>query len=119
MVITEKTMTQTVSATDAKANLSGLINWAVDNDDAVIVQSYGNPKAAIISYAAYQRFLAWEEQARREAALTKLSTLAEIIRSRNQDLSQRDVDELAERFVQDVLTDMAAEGKVQYGADEP
>ena len=49
-------MARMISATEAKAKLSALMDWAVKNKDEVIVQSRGAPKVAIISYDAYEQF---------------------------------------------------------------
>ena len=110
-------MARTISATEAKAKLSALINWAVKNQDEVIVQSRGNPKAVIISYDAYERFKALQEQARRKEALAQLELLAAKIQSRNQDLTEEAADELADQFTREAIEEMVRDGKVNYQQD--
>lgn len=62
-------MPKTVSVSEAKNRLSGLLDWVVNNNDEVIIESRGKPKVFILSYAEYQEFLAFREQARRKEAL--------------------------------------------------
>ena len=107
-------MARTISATEAKAKLSSLIDWTVKNKDEVIVQSRGNPKAVIISYIAYEQFKELQEQARRKEALAQLEKLAAGLQARNKDLEGEPADKLAERFAREVIEEMVNEGKVQY-----
>ncbi len=110
-------MTRMISATEAKAKLSSLMDWAVKNRDEVIVQSRGNPKAVIISYDAYEQYKELEEQARRKKALAQLEALATQIQARNQDLTAEDADALADRFTREVIAEMVSEGKIQYQSE--
>ncbi len=111
-------MARTISATEAKAKLSSVIDWAVQNKDEVIVESRGNPKAVIMSYDAYTEFMALREQERRQAALAKLEQLAATVQARNKDLSQEDAEALADRFTREVISDMAKSGEVAYKQKE-
>ena len=110
-------MARTISATEAKAKLSALINWAIKNRDEIIVESRGDPKAVIISYASYEQFKALREQARRKELLGQLEALAAEVHQRNQDLSEEEANELADRFTREVIEEMAAEGKINYRQD--
>ena len=56
-------MPRTVSVSEAKNQFSALLDWVVENGDEVVIESRGKPKAAIVSYTAYQRFIALSEQA--------------------------------------------------------
>ncbi len=107
-------MARMISATEAKAKLSALMEWAVSNQDEVIIQSRGNPKAVIISYDVYEQFKELQEQARRKEALSQLESLAARIQERNQDLTAEDADALADRFTREVIEEMVDEGKIQY-----
>ncbi|MBX3054498.1 MAG: type II toxin-antitoxin system Phd/YefM family antitoxin [Caldilineaceae bacterium] len=110
-------MERIVSTTEAKAQLSGLMEWTLLNDDAVVVESHGNPKAVLISFTRYEQFRVWREQQRQKAALIELAALAESIQARNQNLSDAEADNLAERFGREIIEEMIAEGKIHYGAD--
>ena len=51
---------------------------------------------------------------RRQQALDTLQKLADEIRGRNRNLTGNEADELADRFVREVIEDMIAEGKIGY-----
>ena len=110
-------MARTISATEAKAKLSALIEWAVTNQDEVIVQSRGNPRAVIISYDAYEQFKSLQELARRKEALAELEALATKIQGRNQDLTEEGAEGLADQFTREVIDEMVREGKIKYQQD--
>jgi prevent-host-death family protein len=110
-------MARTISATEAKAKLSSLINWAIKNRDEVVVESRGTPKAAILPYEAYEQYKELREQARRRQLLAQLEELAAQVQTRNQDLSGEAADELSDRFSREVIEEMVEEGKVRYQRD--
>lgn len=107
-------MPKTVSVSEAKNQLSAVLDWVVENGNEVVIESRGEPKVAILSYAEYQEFLAYREQARRKEALRQLETLAEQIWAQTDDLSVEDVEQLAEEISQETMQRMIKEGKVQY-----
>ena len=107
-------MPKTVSVSEAKNQLSAVMDWAVENGDEVVIESRGEPKVAILSYAEYQEFLAFKEQARRKEALRQLEELAERMWARNADLSDEEVEELAEEISQETIQRMIKKGKVRF-----
>jgi prevent-host-death family protein len=107
-------MPKTVSVSEAKNQLSAVIDWAVQHSDEVVIESRGEPKVAILSYAEYQEFLALREQARRRESLRQLEELAERIWAQNSDLSDQEVEELAEEISQETIQRMIKEGKVRF-----
>lgn len=107
-------MPKTISVSEAKNQLSAVLDWAVENGDEVVIESRGEPKVAILSYAEYQEFLAFKEQARRKEALRQLEELAERMWARNADLSDEEVEELAEEISQETIQRMIKEGKVRF-----
>lgn len=106
-----------VSVSDAKARLSGLMERAVEFDEAVVIESHGAPKAVLLPYQAYQQFILWQEERRRRQALDELQQLARQVAAKNQDLSVAAAEVLAERFTHEVIEEMIAEGKVQYNVE--
>jgi prevent-host-death family protein len=80
-------MARTISATEAKAKLSSLINWAIKNRDEVVVESRGTPKAAILPYEAYEQYKELREQARRRQLLAQLEELAAQVQTRKKERS--------------------------------
>jgi prevent-host-death family protein len=109
-----KTMPKSVSASEAKNRLGSIMDWAVENMDEVIIQSYGDPKAVILPYAQYERFVQFREMLRREEALRRLEGLVETVQAQNQDLTSEKADALADRFTREVIEEMIEEGKIKY-----
>jgi prevent-host-death family protein len=107
-------MTKTISVSEAKNSLSAILDWAVENDDSVVIASRGEPKAVILPYEGYEEYLALKEQARRREALRQLRELSEKIWASTSELSDDEVDQLAEEISQETFQRMIAEGKVQF-----
>lgn len=91
-------MPRTVSASEAKTRFGAIADWAIEENDDVIVESHGQPKVAIIPYKEYQRLSLLREEARRRDALARLRGLRATVRERNSDLSEEEADALARRF---------------------
>jgi len=106
-------MPKTVSVSQAKNQLSAVMDWAVENDE-VVIESRGEPKVVILSYTEYREFLAYREQARRKEALRQLEALAEQIWAQTADLGVEEVGQLAEEISQETMQRMIKEGKVQF-----
>ena len=80
-------MPKTISVSEAKNKLSAMLKWAVKNQDEVVVESRGRPKAVILPYAEYVMFQSLREKERRQAALQRLQELAAANQVLNQDLT--------------------------------
>lgn len=108
-------MARSISTSEAKANLNSYMDWAAENHEGVVIQRRGNPKAVLIAYSDYQKFIEWQEEYRRQSALEELQQLAaEIHFQKNEDLSSEESEEIAERFVRETIEQMIADGKVVY-----
>lgn len=107
-------MKKRVSVSEAKNQLSAVMDWAVENPDGVIVECHGRPKAAIVSYDEYQQLLTLREQERRREALRELQELAERMRARNADLTKEEADEIADELTRETLERMVREGEIKY-----
>lgn len=107
-------MPKRVSATEAKINLGAMMNWTVTENDEVVIESRGNPKAVLISYPTYQEMQKIQEAVRREQALAKLESLATTIQERAESLSPNEAEEKADRFVREVVQEMIADGQISY-----
>jgi prevent-host-death family protein len=107
-------MPRTVSATEAKDKLGGIMAWVRKNDDDVIIESRGRPNAVIVSIEEYQRILAWRERARREEALARLERLRQRIGDRNQDLSDEEAVSLADEVSREAVDRLIRKGKISY-----
>ena len=86
----------------------------------MIVESHGKPKVAVISYDRFEKLQELEEQARRAWAMEQLRQLEERIDNRNSDLTDEQIEELADRFSREFVDDLFTEGKVVFksGAKE-
>ncbi len=110
-------MPKAVSANEAKNRLGSLLGYVSEQDDEVIVESHGKPKAVIMSIAAYEEVQVLREQKRRAEALSQLRGLRAEVRTRNQDLTEEHATALADRFSHDVIDDLATESKVTFERD--
>lgn len=86
------------------------MDWVAENQDVVIIQSQGHPKAVILPYAQYERFVALWEIVRREEALGSLESLVETVQAQNEDLSQEEAGALADRLTREAIEAMAQSG---------
>src|SRR5690606_41903683 len=57
-----------VSATEAKVRLGALMQWTVDTQDEVIVETNGAPKVVIVPYERYGELEALRQFKRRQEA---------------------------------------------------
>ena len=94
-------MPRTISVSEAKNKLSAMLNWAIKNQDGVIVESRGRPKAVILPYAQYESYLVLRENEQRRTALLRLEELAAVVQTRNQDLQPGDAEQLAEEITKE------------------
>lgn len=108
-------MPRIITATEAKTHMGAILDWTVEHEDEVIIQAHGQPKAVLISFAAYQKNRNQQEIMRRQAALARLEALAQRQEARNPDLGQTEAEALVDRFSRDAFAEMVAEGRIQYG----
>ncbi len=107
-------MTKTVSASEAKNRLGSIVGWVLENEDEVILESHGEPKVVIMSYAEYEKLRALKEQDRRRQALERMRKLRERVMEQNKDLTLEEGDALADRFSREIIEDMAREKKIRF-----
>lgn len=107
-------MPRTVSASEAKNRFGAVTDWALANQDAVIVESHGEPRVVILPYAEYEHVQALKEHQRRQDALARLRKLRDEVGARNQDLTDEQVEELADRVTRDTIDSLIAKGKVRF-----
>lgn len=88
---------KTISSNDAKQQWGSMMNAVRNPDDAVIVESHGKPRVAVISYDRFEKLRDLEDQARRASALEQLRQLEERMGDRNSDLTDEQVEELSVR----------------------
>ncbi len=107
-------MPRTISVSEAKNKLSAMLDWAVKNQDGVIIESRGRPKAVILPYAEYETYLALREKEQRRAALLRLEELATVVQARNQDLQPDEAEQLAGEISRETIERLVEAGKVSF-----
>jgi prevent-host-death family protein len=105
-------MPRTISASEAKTRFGEMVAWAQNNQDDIIVESRGRPNAVIISFEEYQRILDLRERARREEALARLERLRKRVSDRNQDLTDEDVESIADELSREAVDSLIQKGKI-------
>ena len=107
-------MPRTISVSEAKNKLSAMMDWAIQNQDGVVVESRGRPKAVILPYAEYEAYLSMRENERRRAALQRMEELAAIVQEKNQDMTPERAEQLADEISRETIERMVEEGKVSF-----
>jgi prevent-host-death family protein len=112
-------MPKRISASQAKTQFGSMVDWAVESQDDIIVESRGRPRAVIMSFEAYEKLAALRSEARRREALAQVERLRERVRARNADMDGATASDLGDRLAREVIGEMVAEGKVKYDASDP
>jgi len=107
---------KTMSSNDAKQRWGSVMSLASSPDDAVIVESHGKPKVAVISYDRFEKLQELEQQARRAWALEQLRELEERIGDRNRDLTDEQIEELAVRAGREINQELYEQWLAGSGA---
>jgi PHD/YefM family antitoxin component YafN of YafNO toxin-antitoxin module len=58
-------MSKTISSTDLQKKTREMIDWTRVEKEAIVIETYGKPMAALVSYDEYQNYLQYK-QARAE-----------------------------------------------------
>ncbi len=107
-------MPKAVSATEAKNRLGALMRWALDRCDAVIVENHGEPRVVILPFDQYVKLQSLEEERRRQEALATMRRLQADVSACNQDLSEEEIEALADRATRDAIDSLMRQGKVRF-----
>jgi prevent-host-death family protein len=107
-------MPKAVSASEAKNTFGSVVGWVLANQDAVIVESHGEPTVVILPFTEYERVQVLKERQRREEALATLRRLRDEVSARNQDLTDDEVDELADRATREAIDNLVRKGAVRF-----
>jgi prevent-host-death family protein len=107
-------MPKNISVSEAKNIFSAMLRWAEKSLDEVIIESHGQPKAAIVTYAEYEIFQMLREKERRQKAIERLQALAAENQSLNQELTSAEAKALADEITRETIERMVKEGKVSF-----
>ena len=70
----EKNMSKIVTSTELQKNTREIIDWTRTRGEPIIVETYGKPMAAILSYDEYQAY--WQYKQARTARFDRLQQAA-------------------------------------------
>jgi prevent-host-death family protein len=105
-------MPKTVPAADAPERLSELLGW-VERGDEVILERHGEPAFVIVPAGTYAELLGLRDAQRRASDLAELRRLRERVRAQNQDLTNEQAEEWADRFVAEAFEGLVASGSIR------
>lgn len=105
---------KTVSVSEAREQLSSVINWAAENQDDVVIQNRGQARAVIIPYTDYRLLQTAREQQRKQAAIAELQQIANEVRQRNQALSSAEADAIADEITREAIDSLIGQDKVAF-----
>jgi prevent-host-death family protein len=87
---------------------------AAADDDTVIVDASGTPRAAIIPIERYQHLRELDLAEKRRESLAWLDDFEASYDGRNDDLTEEQIEELANRFSREFVDELVAEGKIVF-----
>jgi prevent-host-death family protein len=90
---------------------------AAADDDTVIVDASGTPRAAIVPIERYQHFRELDLAEKRARALKLLDEIEAEYAAQPNKLSPEEVEELADRFSREFYRDLARGGKITFERD--
>ena len=105
---------KTMSSNEARQRWGDVMRTVASPDDAVIVEAHGKPKAVVISIERFEKLRELEAIARREANIRWLREFEASYDGRNDDLTEEQIEELANRFADEFVEDLVAEGKIRF-----
>lgn len=98
---------KTMSSNEVKQRWGSVMSTVDVPDDAVIVESHGKPKAAVISFERFEKLRELEKKEQRERALRTLREIEARYDGRNDDLSDEEIEELAVRAGREINREVA------------
>ncbi|HUF37724.1 MAG TPA: type II toxin-antitoxin system Phd/YefM family antitoxin [Anaerolineales bacterium] len=110
-------MLQKISATEAKNNLGAILDRVRSGDATVVIERYGRPEAVVIGYDHFEILQAVLRKERTEKTWRDLEKRAIAIRERNRDLSEEEVESLADEISRETIARLIAERKAAYKTD--
>jgi prevent-host-death family protein len=92
-------MPKTITSTELQKNTREVIDWTRTQGEPVVIETYGKPMAAILSYKEYESYLQYRRA--RAARFDKLRRAAAINSAAN-DLTEEEAMALVESIRQEV-----------------
>lgn len=67
-------MSKTITSTELQKKTREMIDWARMEGEAIVIQTYGKPMAALVSYDEYQNYLQYKQARADRFALLRETT---------------------------------------------
>jgi prevent-host-death family protein len=114
---------RTITLAEAATQFDTVVDAVSAGEGDVILERDGTPKVAVISIEEYRDMVALREQEqqraeRRAKALRWLREFQESYDGRNDDLSEEEIEAIADSVVRDSLDSMAEKGAIRYTLDD-
>jgi prevent-host-death family protein len=93
-------MAKIVTSTELQKNTREIIDWTRTQGESVVIENYGKPMAAILSYQEYQSYLQYRKA--RAARFDELRKVAAINAAAN-DLTEEEAIALVESIKQEIF----------------
>jgi prevent-host-death family protein len=110
-------MIRRLSSNQAKQQWGTVVDSVIEDGDSVIVESHGKPKLAVISYDEFQEFQQFKEEKRRAETLERFREFGRRIGNKNSDLSEEQIEELADRHSREFILGLAKAGRIKFERD--
>src|SRR5436853_203622 len=92
-----------VSSSQAQNQFGELVSWIVSSRGEVVIKRRGEPEIAMMPFDEYEETKELREQKRREDALNKFRALQKRVSSRFKDVSQEEIENIADQVSRDAL----------------
>lgn len=109
-------MSKFVSSTEIQNKFATFLQWTTENNDGVVIEVRGKPKAALISYAEYEELLRLRKLEQKRKALMALDELRKEVRRQNPELTTPQAYQHAEFSPE--LTQEMVKTESSFGADK-
>jgi prevent-host-death family protein len=110
-------MARTITATEAKNRLGSVMRRVQSDGEPVIVENRGEPAVVISSYRDFEELQCFREERRRQKAIAQLQELKRKIDSRLPELSDEEVDRIADEITREAIERMVEKGQIRFVDD--
>jgi len=105
---------KTMSSNEVKQRWGSVMSTVAEPNDAVIVESHGKPRAAVISFERFEKLRELEQKEKRERALRTLREIQTQYDGRNDDLTDEEIAELAVRAGREINRAVADRHRARF-----
>lgn len=110
----QEDLVKTVSVSEARQQLNALVEWAIENQDGVVIEKYNKPKAVLISYEDFEKYQQIKAKEQQQAAWAALQALAQKVSDQNKNLTAEEADEVADSVVREAVASLEQKGQIRF-----